>query len=362
MKRWNQILAGLLGVQLILIVLVFLPRLLPSQTQSAPLLGNLKTSDLVKVTIADKDGNAITLSKKDAGWTLPQFEDYTANGDQITQFVNKLVGIKTDVLATNTAGSLKQLQVADDNFVRKIDLQAADGTVHTVYLGSPSGGSATNVRLGGQNNVYVARGLSSFEAATDVGQWINQTYLSVPQDKMLSATIENAQGKFEFSNNANLWTMKNLPGGGRFNQDALITTLARLGSLTMVRPLGKEAKPEYGLDKPTATVTVVVSDTASTKVYTLRVGAKGSDGNYPVISSESPWYVQVAAFNVEPFINAKTDTFLVQPTATPTAEAPPTSEATPLATTEPITATATLTATGTLTATTSITPTVTPKP
>jgi hypothetical protein len=31
-----------------------------------------------------------------------------------------------------------------------------------------------------------------------------------------------------------------------------------------------------------------------------------------VISSDSTWYVTVPAASVEPFINAKTDTFLVQ--------------------------------------------------
>ena len=127
MKRRNQILAGLLGAQIVLIVLVFLPRVLPSQNQSGPLLGNVQASDIVKMTISDKDGKSLTLAKQGADWTLPDFENYTAKSDQVTQFITKLIGIKTDVLATNTASSLKRLQVADDDFVRKIDLQGADG-------------------------------------------------------------------------------------------------------------------------------------------------------------------------------------------------------------------------------------------
>ena len=347
MKRRNQILTGLLGAQIVLIVLVFLPRLLPSQSQSGPLLGDLKASDIVKLTVSDKDGNKVTLAKQGADWTLPDFENYAAKSDQVTQFLNQLIGIKTDVLATNTASSLKRLQVADDDFVRKIDLQGTDGTVHTLYLGTPSGGSANHVLLSGQDNVYVARGINSFQAATDVTGWINPTYLSVPQTNILSASIENAQGKFEFSNNANLWTMKNLPSGQQFNQQELISLLARLGSLPMQRPLGKEAKPEYGLDKPGATVTVVVSDTNNSKVYTLKIGAKDSQGNYPVISSDSTWYVAVAPANMEPFLNAKLDTFLMQSTPTPPAVTPPsaalpTPEATlPLTATEAVTPTAT---------------------
>lgn len=354
MKRRNQILAGLLGAQILLIVLVFLPRLLPSQNQSGPLLGSLQASDIVKMTVSDKDGKTLTLAKQGSDWTLPDFENYTAQSDQVTQFLNKLIGIKTDVLATSTASSLKRLQVADDDFVRKIDLQGADGTTHTLYLGTASGGGANHVRLGGQDNVYVARGINSFEAATDVNGWINPTYLSVPQSNILSASIENAQGKFEFANDANVWTMKNLPGGAQFNQQELITLLARLGSLNMQSPLGKTAKPEYGLDKPSATVTAMVSDTNATKTYMLKIGAKDSEGNYPVISSDSTWYVKVPAASVEPFINAKMETFLAQ--ATPTPEGALSLTPTVLPAPEvPVTATPVPTAS--ITATTTLTPT-----
>jgi hypothetical protein len=351
MKRRNQILAGLLGLQIVLIALVFVPRLLPSQNQSGPLLGNVQASDIVKLTISDNTGKSVTLAKQGADWTLPDFENYTAKSDQVTQFIGKLIGIKTDVLATNTASSLKRLQVADDDFVRKIDLQGADGTVHTLYLGTPSGGSANHVRLGGQDNVYVARGISSFEANTEVSGWINPVYLSVPQSNILSASIENAQGKFDFSNNANVWSMKNLPSGAPFNSAALTGLIGRLASLNMQSPLGKTAKPEYGLDKPSATVTVVISDANSSKVTTLKIGAKDSDGTYPVISSDSTWFVKVPAASVEPFITAKLDTFLMQaaptpPAMTPPAAALPTPEAAPA-----LTPTATITATTPITST-----------
>ncbi len=363
MKRRNLILAGLLGAQILLIALVFLPRLLPSQNQSGPLLGSVQASDIVKMTVSDKDGKTVTLAKQGADWILPDFENYTSKSDQVMQFLSKLTGIKTDVLATSTAGSLKRLQVADDDFVRKVDLQGADGKVHTLYLGTASGGGANHVRLGGQDNVYVARGINAFEAATDANGWINPTYLSVPQSNILSASIENAQGKFDFANNANVWTMKNLPGGAQFNQEELLSLLARLGSLNMQSPLGKQAKPEYGLDKPSATVTAVVSDTNATKVYTLKIGAKDGEGNYPVISSDSTWYVKVPGASVEPFITAKTETFLVQATPTPEAALPPTPTELPtLEATPTLTATEASTPTAPITATAPLTPTARPTP
>jgi hypothetical protein len=329
------------------------PRVLPSQSAAAPLLGTLQAADVTGLTIQDQGGKRVDLAKKNGAWVLPAGDDYTASPDKVMAFVEKLIGLKTDPLVTRTASSHKRLQVAGDAYVRKIDLTLAAGGVTSLYLGSASGG-ATHVRLDGHDEVFLARGLNSFEASTDVAGWIDPTYLSVPQDKVLSATIENAQGKFEFTKDAqNQWMLKGLTPDQKFNPDSVVTLMARLGSISMVKPLGKTAKSEYGLDKPTATVTVIMSDTASTRVTTLKIGTKDADGNYPVISSDSTYYVSVAGFNVDGYVTAKLDTFLVVPTPTPVATPALAPVATPtLAPTEPVTSTVPITSTAPVTATT----------
>jgi hypothetical protein len=348
MNRRNRILIGLLAVQVIVAAIVFVPRLLPSQSAAAPLLGTLQAADVAGLAIQEKSGTRVELTKKDGAWVLPAGDDYPASSEKIAAFIDQLIGLKTDPLVTRTAGSHQRLQVADADYVRKIDLTLADGGVTTLLLGSASG-SATHIRLEGHDEVYLARGLTSYEAGTTAAAWIDPVYLSVPQDKILSATIENAQGKFEFTKDAqDQWALKGLTAHQEFNPDSAVTLLARLSSLSMMKPLGKTAKPAYGLDKPGATVTVVVSDTASTKVYTLKIGAKDADGNYPVISSDSTYYVSMAGFNVEPYITAKIDTFLATPTPTPVAT--PT-----LVPTEPLTSTVPITSTKPVTATTPIT-------
>lgn len=339
MNRRNQILAGLLAVQVIVAAIVFVPRLLPSQSAAAPLLGTLQAADVTGLTIQEKSGNRVELTKKNGAWVLPASDDYAASPEKVAAFVEKLIGLKTDPLVTRTTGSHQRLQVAADDYVRQIDLTLADGGVTSLFLGSASGGSATHIRLAGHDEVYLARGLTSFEAGTAAAAWIDPAYLSVPQDKILSATIENAQGKFAFTKDAqHQWTLKGLTADQKFNPDSAVTLLARLGSISMVKPLGKTARPEYGLDKPGAIVTAIVSDTASTRVYTLKIGTKDAEGNYPVISSDSTYYVSVAGFNVEPYTTAKIDTFLATPTPTPVAT--PT-----LAPTEPVTPTAPITST-----------------
>jgi hypothetical protein len=93
----------------------------------------------------------------------------------------------------------------------------------------------------------------------------------------------------------------------------------------MTRPLGEEPLPEYGMDQPEAVVTVTTRDDAGVeKTQTLTIGAKdeANDG-YPVLSSESTFYVRVNTFSVEDFVTRTRDEFIVQPTPEPEATAAP---------------------------------------
>lgn len=358
MNRPTRFLAGLLAVQIVIAALMFVPRLLPSSTSGAPLLGALQVADIVGLTVQDKGGKSIELANRSGAWVLPHSDDYPAEVSKVQTFLEKLVGVQTDALVTRTASSHKRLQVAADDFVRKIDLKLADGATRSLYLGSPSGAGATHVRLDGQDEVYLARGLNSFEAGVEASAWINTTYLSVQQSQVTSLKITNAQGEFEFVKNAaNQWVLKDLAADEQPNIDQPTVLIARLGSVTIRKPLGKEAKPEYGFDKPAAVVTVVVSDTTSTTVKTLTIGTKDAEGNYPVIASDSPYYVSVSGFTLDQFVNVNRNSFLVQPTPTPTAEPVATPALTPGA---PVTATTPITLTSPPTSTETITPTTTP--
>ena len=85
-------------------------------------------------------------------------------------------------------------------------------------------------------------------------------------------------------------------------------------------PLGKMEQDAYGLKAPSAVITVKTRDQAGTiKTSTLRVGAKDEkDSSFVVISSESPYYVRVAGYAVQNFVEKARDYFLqLPPTPTP---------------------------------------------
>ena len=87
--------------------------------------------------------------------------------------------------------------------------------------------------------------------------------------------------------------------------------MGRAASTTMKKPLGKKEQDAYGMDQPNAVVTLETAD----RTVTLTVGAKDADdASYVVKSSESDYYVHVAATSVTALVENGRDAFVKQPT------------------------------------------------
>ncbi len=271
-------------------------------------------------TIRDDQGNSVKLAKLGSGWALADAEDYPADATKITPILDKLVAIKTNRLATQTAASHARLQVADDKFVRRVELATAGGANKTLYLGSSGGGSSTHVRLAGQNEVYLASGLATWDINADAGSWVDTAYFTVPQADVVGVTLANANGQWTFAKDAQgAWSMADLAAGETFNAGSVTSLLSQASAIRMTRPLGKSDQAAYGLSKPGAVLTLKTRKDNQEKVYTLTVGAKDAkDSSYVVKSSESAYYARVAEYTVSDLVGKKRDGFLqLPPTVAP---------------------------------------------
>ena len=317
MKRHNQILAGILVIQIILGVVVFWPKSAATGA-SEPLFPKLAADDIVALTITDADDNSIQLKKVGEDWALPDADDYPAQADKITPLLDKSVGLTTGRLVTRTDASHKRLQVAPDDFVRRIDFETADGTKRTLYLGSSPKYGTTHFRVEGQSETYLTNELSTWETKADAASWVDTAYLSVHQDDITKMTLENTNGTFTFTkDDEGKWTMAGLAADETLNEGKVTALIQQAASVNMVRPLGKEEQAAYGMDEPNAVVMLEAGD----KTITLRVGAKDPDKNsYVVISSESPYYVRVSGYSLNNLVENTGDDFLQEP-PTPTPEA-----------------------------------------
>ncbi len=321
MNRQNQILIGVLVLQLVLAVVAFWPRQSPATATGQALFPGIAADQIRSVRLTDAKGEMIRLTKGDGGWVLPDADDYPAKTEKVTSFLDKLAGLKADRLITQTAASHKRLKVAEGDFNALIEFELSDGSQHRLYMGSSAGYTAAHVRIDGQKEVYLVSGLSSSDASSQATTWTDSSYFSVTRDDVVSLTLENGNGRFEFvKDQSGAWTMSGLAADETLNQAAVTSLLYSVSSVSLQRPLGKEERPEYGLQSPAATVTLKThSDAEGDKTYILRVGAQdAADQTYVVASSSSPYYVRVNSYTVSGWIEKSRDDFLeVPPTATP---------------------------------------------
>jgi hypothetical protein len=317
-----QILAIILVAQLVLVAILYWPRPAPAGAGEALLLG-VKSDEVTSLTVTDNQGNRVKLAKTGAQWVLPEAGDYPADATKITPVLDQLVEMKANRLVAETPASQARLQVADDAFARRIDIETPAG-MKTVYVGTSGGAGSSHVRLGGQNQVYLVSGVSDWQIGADPLSWTNSAYFTVPQSDVVAMTLTNPNGQFAFAKGAGgQWTLQGLGAGETAAQENIQRLLSAASSVTLVRPLGKTEDPAFGLGQPSAVVTLVARTDNQDKAYTLTVGSQDpNDQTYVVKSSESPYFVRAAGAVVGDLVSDTRESFLSLPaTAVPAAAA-----------------------------------------
>jgi hypothetical protein len=315
-KRHNQVLAGVLVVQIILVAVVFWPR--PAATGGGALLADFQAADAVGLTIRDNQGNTVTMRKMNGTWVAPDVGDYPAQADTIDALLAKLAGLSANRLATRTAASHKQLQVGTDTFLRQVDLEMADGSTIRLFFGSSVGYSTTYARLDGHDETYLVD-LTTSDLPAQLSGWVNLVYLQVDPDTVTAVKVRNAGGTLAFSRPlTGTWALADLPAGATLDPSRVSSLLQQVTTVRMARPLGKEDKPEYGMASPLAVVTLQTAE----KEIVLTIGAQDpAASSYVVRSSESPYYVQLSSGTLRDVVERGVDGYLVPP---PTVAPPPT--------------------------------------
>ena len=358
MNRRNEILAAALVVQLVLILLITTLRAPAAAAPAKPLFDGVKATDIQHITVQDTNGAKIEVAQKNGAWVLSANDDFPANDTKVSSFVDKLLKVQSGHLIARTASSYERLKVADGNYARRVDIQLSDGKSHTLLIGSTAGGNSVYARADGAAEVWSTEAMNSTDASVAAVDWITSTLFTVQSDQVSGVSIANAKGTFEFSKVNDAWVMKGLSTGENFDQTKFTDMLSRVTTLDITSPLGKSAKAEYGLQPPSATITLTLQQAAtSNKPIVIQVGAKDTtDNTYTVLTTESPYFVRVSSYTLDEFVTHTKQNFLIVPTTVPTDTVNDTAAPAP---TEAATSTATVTPTATAIIT-EMSPTVTP--
>jgi len=379
MTRTNQVLSVLLIAQIILAIFLLAPDNTGSIQAAGPLLAGFEPESAVKITVEDGTGSSVVVQKSEQDeWVLPDKDNYPVQMSRVQDLLNGLKGINRNRLIARNPANHSRLRVASNDYERLITVELADGSKQTVYLGSASGASAAHVRLDGEDTVYLTNALASWQVPARLTSWINTTYFTVPRDRIVALQIENANGVFQLQKADDGWQLVGLAEGETFDPQSVERLLTSVSTIRMTEPLGKEPDPEWNMDQPAARIRITVQETVTAateeaddseaalppvdsllvgtatpeatesaetdaaaatptvktveKTYEIKIGQVLAGSNYPLISSESEFYVRVSAATAQTFVDLKREDFLVTPeeqaTETPAETATPEATAT----------------------------------
>ncbi len=301
MNRTNRILAGLLGVQVLLALLVFIRKDDNRIGKLEPLIDGLSADNVQRIRVFDsypparqegdevkktggKDQPVVELVKRGSDWQLASHYDYPADASKVTDLVDKLIAIRTRGPMASGKARQKQLEVADDDYQRKLVITAGGKDI-TLYVGASAGARQTSVRLAGSNDVHGAAGLSTFAIGNAPDAWIDASYFKVEKEQIASIEVSNQNGTFTLEPAAagGGWTVEmngkpvEVPAGQEIDKEYLDRVVSRVSSMIMSEP----GDPKKNIDKPNVTVVVQMKAPQA---------AGGADGGPPATSQPGSEY------------------------------------------------------------------------
>ena len=323
MNRRNWILLIVLLVQVGLVAWLYWPR--PAQTAAGTLLTDIATEKISGLTIEDNTAS-VELAQVDGQWVLASGGNYPANALSVTGLISDVLAADTGRLVATSPASHARLRVSDADFVRRVTLASADGGEQVVYVGASPNAGAVHVRAAGSDNVYLADGALSGAARTDLAGWIDTTYVSLDPATLQQATVTNATGALELVRDAaGAWSLAGLAPDETADAAALQGLGSRIASISLTAPLGTAAEPGYAMETPSAVIAAVVSDTVTgPRTVTVTLGAHDEAADsYVAKSSDSDYYVRLAGFQVQDFVDAARDKFVTAAAVAPESPLPP---------------------------------------
>ncbi len=335
-SRSNVLLASLLIAQIVLLAFSVVTSGGAESRAIEPLVAGISASETERMTITTSPDDAVTFMRKAGGWVLPDADDFPVDGEKMDELLDKLLALDTRRLVASNPVNFARLEVKSDDYRRRIELSGGNASA-IIYLGGSGGVDTVYARRAGENQVYLGRGLNSWELSTQIATWVDANYVNIAQADVRQIRVRNAQGDFTLLRDDESWTYTDLREGELLEDTKIPGILRNAASIRLVEPLGASAMDDYGLAEESVSVEVryrqlletaaneeagstdeVVDDQAAEPQYseemlTLAFGAALEGGDIVLKSSQSDYFVSVRETTYQVFAELSRDDLVKLP-------------------------------------------------
>ncbi len=309
----------LLAVQIVMAVGFNLPMLWPSMQPGAVPLVEVAQNQINRVVLEGPDQTKVVLVKEGDTWLLPELGKFPADSNRVSTMLEKITSSKIDAPIATTAGAKARFKVSDEAFERRITLAENDKTLATLYLGSSPGPRRSYVRTENKDAVFALE-LAAYEMPVQLADWEDKTILRLAQKDITALEVSGLQieqsaqptppsPEKQTDNGSHpavsppVWEAKELKTGRQLEiKPDVVEKLARsLADLTFDKVLGREVNREYGLEKPSLTITLT-RKTGDTMTYLLGKNPKKEE--YTLKVSNRPEYFRLPNYQATALLEA----------------------------------------------------------
>jgi len=279
-NRTQIMLAGLLVVQLLLIVLTRSPFSDASApTEARLLMPELETLSVAKLELSGDDDATLTLVKQADGWIVEQAGGFPASVDKIDGLLDDLKTLQVRRPVVSSGRYHSTFKVADDEHEGRV-MVFSDGSSSPavdLILGNSPNYQITHVRRQGEPNVYEARGIAPYDVSTDSGAWIEKQLVDVDEEAITGIAVKNPEGGFELTRAEDGVWIVSAPASQaelELDQEKVLSLIRTAGSIRVEKPVGPADPAGQGLGETEVTLTV-----QGAAPITVQVGSKITDND-----------------------------------------------------------------------------------
>jgi hypothetical protein len=253
--------------------------------------GTLTAADMEEVQIKLSDGETAKVQKTDGTWQLVEPSKAPADETEMTSITSSLAGLEVQRVVDANAGDVKQYGL-DPARISVAFRNKGQQDVRRVDFGekTPTGGDLY-ARIPGEKRVFL---VSSFLDST-----FNKTPFALREKTILKIDRQKADGLELMEGSTNIQMVKKgsdwmllKPIAARADFAAVESSLERVGSAQMVGITEDSASnlAKYGLDKPTATITVAMGSSRATLLLgkTENAVVYAKDASRPMVFTVAP--------------------------------------------------------------------------
>ena len=241
MTRSQRILLGILVVQVAILALATFWGRGGGRT-GHPLLPEFAAERVTRLVVASAGGDSVVVERTGDGWALPAYGGYPADSAKAEGLLRRLAELEVESPTVESDRYHASLEVAADNYQRRLRLYFAEGgpATRTLWLGrSPSPG-LVYARVSGSDAVYELDGLETYAVPGAAAAWIRGKILEFDASEVQRFALRNRAGSFAAERSAEGWTRLEPPGvaGRTLDTERVDGFLRAVSSIYAVEPVG----------------------------------------------------------------------------------------------------------------------------